>query len=153
MPRYIFILVAGLFLSIVSACSDTAAEHYKTYDEAIKAGAATRGWLPSFVPRTAHEIDLIHDLDTNQQWFHFRAGLDSLQSISQNMKVISLSEVKKHGIVKPRGIKEWPTELDEIMFATPRASFRFFSACDSANCLCIAIDSSNGDVFGWTCKP
>jgi hypothetical protein len=137
---------------MLSACSDIVAEHYKTYDEAITAGAATRGWLPAFVPRTANDIDLIHDLDTNYQWLHFRAGLDSLQSISQNMKVLSLSEIKKDKIVKPKGIKKWPPELDAIMFATPRASFRFFKSCPATECLCIAIDLSNGDVFGWTCQ-
>lgn len=153
MLRYLSILSASFVFLMISACSDIVAEHYKTYDDAVSAGAAARGWLPSFVPRTAYEIDLIHDLDINHQWIHFRAGPESIPSILQNMKVASLPELKKKKIVKPKGIKQWPTELDKIMFATPRASFRFFSTCSSIDCLCIAIDSSNGDVFGWTCQP
>lgn len=152
MLRIISILAALFILIMISACSDTVTEHYKTYDEAINAGAATRGWLPSFVPRTAGEIDLIHDLDTNHQWFHFRVNVESLSSISQNMKVTSLSEIKRKKIIKPKGIR-WPAELDEIMFVTPRGSFRFFYTCSSTDCLCIAMDSSTGDVFGWPCEP
>ncbi len=152
MIRLSTILATALLCLMTSACSDRVAEHYKTYDEAIKAGAATRGWLPSFIPRTALEIDLIHDLDTNQQWLHFRADMESLSMISKSMKAISLSEVKKKKFIKPKGIN-WPAELDDIMLVTPRATFRVFTACTPTGCLCIAIDSSAGDVYGWSCHP
>jgi hypothetical protein len=153
MFKSISIFTASLALLLATACSDTVAEHYKTYNEAISAGAAKRGWLPSFVPTTANEIDLIHDLDTNHQWLHFKVNVESAASVTKNMHVISLSEIKKEEIIKPKGI-EWPVEfgLDEIMFVTPRASLRFFSTCSSKDCLCIAHDSSTGDIFGWTCR-
>ncbi len=151
MLRLSAILAVSIVCLLSSACSDKVAEHYKTYDDAISAGAAARGWLPSFVPRTAREIDLIHDLDTNHQWFHFKADMASLSSMSLAMKEISLSEIKRKKIVKPKGIK-WPAELDDFMFVTPRATFRVFNAVTSTGSLCVAIDSSAGDVFGWTCS-
>ena len=152
MLRLNTILAISLLCLMGFACSDKVAEHYKTYDEAISAGAATRGWLPSFVPRTALEIDLIHDLDTNQQWFHFKADMESLSLMTKDMKAISLSDVKRKKIIKPKGIK-WPVELDDVMLVTPRATFRVFHTCPSTGCLCIAIDSSAGDVYGWPCQP
>ncbi len=152
MHKYVSILAAAIACLMIIACTDLVTEHYKTYDEAIRAGAATRGWLPYFTPNTASDIDLIHDLDTNQQWFHFKVSMDFVASITKDMKVTSLSEIKKKKIIKPKGIK-WPAELDEIMYVTPRASFHFFNSCASKACLCIAIDSSMGDVFGWTCQP
>ncbi len=38
---------------------------YPTWQEAVKDGATTRGWIPSFLPHSSTNISERHDLDSN----------------------------------------------------------------------------------------
>jgi hypothetical protein len=63
-------LVALLLLSL-AACTEQMEESYSTWADADRAGAVTRGWIPTFIPASAREIRDSHDLDSNRQtlWF------------------------------------------------------------------------------------
>lgn len=47
---------------------DVVTESYGTLAEAEAAGAVDRGWIPSGLPRGAHDLREAHDLDTGRQW-------------------------------------------------------------------------------------
>lgn len=47
-------------------CRETVATSYRSFDEAEKAEAIKRGWIPVIVPRDATAIVEVHDLDTNE---------------------------------------------------------------------------------------
>jgi hypothetical protein len=145
-----------ILLTIIAAtilgCSDLVTEKYSTFDEATKAGAAARGWLPAFTPKTAMDITLINDLDTNHQWLKFRVPTSEISEMTKGMKAISIAEARQGGVRKPADVGAWPPELQKVMVATPRASYRFFRAAAAIRCMCIAVDSATGEVFGWTCE-
>jgi len=146
------LILLALTACTILGCSDLVTEKYSKFDDASKAGAVTRGWLPSFTPRTATDILLVNDLDTNHQWLKFRIPLSEVSEITRDMKTISIAEAREYGVSKPANIGSWPPELQKVMVATPRASYRFFRATVATRSICIAVDSATGEVFGWTCK-
>jgi hypothetical protein len=58
-------------MTAASACSDTFEKTYSSLAEAESDDAVTRGWIPDFVPRNAHNIRDIHNIDTNEQTLTF----------------------------------------------------------------------------------
>jgi hypothetical protein len=50
---------------------DVTSESYSTFGEAEQAGLFRRGWLPSYIPRSAASIAETHDLDTNERCASF----------------------------------------------------------------------------------
>jgi hypothetical protein len=147
-----------LTLTIIAAtlllgCSDLVTERYATYEEAIRAGAGERGWLPSFTPKTATNIILSHNLDTNYQWLKFRIPPHQISDMTKGLKIISLEEARQgSGRRTPAAIGAWPPELEKVMVSTPRGSLGFFQTASISGCVCIAVDSSTGEVFGWSCE-
>jgi hypothetical protein len=65
------LILLAFIAATLFGCSDLVTEKHSTYDEAKKAGAVARGWLPGFTPKTAIDITLVNDLDTNRQWLSF----------------------------------------------------------------------------------
>ena len=68
--RMKMLVFAGLILSL-AACSDEREASYATRDDAERAGAIERGWIPPFVPKSARKISEQHNLDTNAQRLTF----------------------------------------------------------------------------------
>jgi len=60
-------------LAVLVGCGDVRRAEYATFDAAVAAGAARRGWIPPYVPQTAVDIAEAHDLDLNTQRLRFRA--------------------------------------------------------------------------------
>jgi len=50
--------------------------HFKTYEDLRDSGLIDKGWVPEYLPRSATDIEELHDIDTNQAWasFKYRAG-------------------------------------------------------------------------------
>jgi hypothetical protein len=69
MPKHLTTLAA--LAVTVASCSDTYETTYANYAEAENDGAVARGWIPDFVPRNAHDIQELHNVDTNQQTLTF----------------------------------------------------------------------------------
>lgn len=144
-----------ILLPIIAAtlfgCSDLVTEKYSTFDEATKARAVARGWLPGFTPKTAIDITLVNDLDTNHQWLKFRVPPAEIPKMTKDMEVISYTEAWREGANKPAEVGAWPPELQKLVVVTSRASLHFFRAKAESRCICIAVDSTSGEVVGWTC--
>lgn len=82
---------AGLLLSLV-ACSDQMKENYATLADAERAGAIERGWVPAFVPASAHAIRDIHNLDTNAQTLAFTARPSDVQAMVAGLRSVSAED-------------------------------------------------------------
>jgi hypothetical protein len=57
--------------TILAGCDDRIRVTYPDWAAAERDGAFRRGWLPSWMPNFAHDIEEIHDLDTNAQAMSF----------------------------------------------------------------------------------
>ena len=62
-------ILAALLIA-AGACRniDVVTDSYATLDEATKAGAIERGWVPDGLPPGTTEIRDAHDLDSNRHW-------------------------------------------------------------------------------------
>ncbi len=66
-----FVIVAAL---LTVGCGEEPEVHYANWEQASGGGAISRGWLPEWLPRSAHNIRERHNIDTNQGAFSFSAG-------------------------------------------------------------------------------
>lgn len=86
----------------LSACGDAVEERYGSWDEAKRAGAVERGWVPPFVPSTARNLRSIHDLDLNSQRLTFKLPTDAVQPMIDAAAPVSAL----HGKTLERAIRE-----------------------------------------------
>lgn len=66
------ILGGVLVLIFAAACGECRTAEYATFEEVLADNAMERGWIPPFLPRSASEIELQNDLDTNEFGIRFR---------------------------------------------------------------------------------
>lgn len=61
------------FVTLVAGCDDGMRRRarYPDWAAAERDGALLRGWLPTWMPTSARDIEEIHDLDTNEQAMRF----------------------------------------------------------------------------------
>ena len=106
----------GAALPIVAAllfggCSDleVVTNNHATLDEARRAGAVERGWVPQWLPPGAREIREAHDLDSNRRWGLFNFPSDDVASLRSALG----PEIKIDGqrVDAPRRIEWWPIIL------------------------------------------
>ncbi len=60
---------------------------YANYEEAKKAGAFERGWLPEYLPKSAKNIHEAHNLDTNQGWGEFEFDVREISSMKSHCQL------------------------------------------------------------------
>lgn len=68
LAKTISAVILGLLLVLLAACnplSETKDRQYRDYDSLAEAGEIERGWAPDFTPRSATNIHLKYELDTN----------------------------------------------------------------------------------------
>ncbi|MCD4754147.1 MAG: hypothetical protein K8R40_13840 [Anaerolineaceae bacterium] len=78
------IFVALNFMALQIAArflSDYEEYTYKTYADALSAGAIDRGWIPDFIPETAKDIHLGYNIDTNDIALTFNKGSADLTEV------------------------------------------------------------------------
>jgi hypothetical protein len=64
-------------------------ERYPTFSTAVKASAATRSWLPGFVPGSATDVRLVHNLDTNQEAGSFTFPISEGSKIRSKLNALT----------------------------------------------------------------
>lgn len=95
-------LVAACPLLLLVGCSDWVKESYASRADAERAGAIERGWVPAFVPASAHDIRDIHNLDTNAQTLEFTTRPSDVQAMVAGLRSVSAednsaaAELSKH---------------------------------------------------------
>ncbi len=55
--------IVGIIL--IPGCSDQVFTVYETYSSAVNDGIISKGWMPSYYPKTAKNIFLVTNVDTN----------------------------------------------------------------------------------------
>ena len=75
LPRaLVALIILMLATSVLTACAAEMVEaSYENLGAAIADGAVDRGWVPDWLPPSAHDIREKHDLDTNSQIMRFTA--------------------------------------------------------------------------------
>jgi hypothetical protein len=140
-----------LILLAVSSCRDvdvvTAA--YTTMAEAEQAGAVRDGWVPSTLPKSAHDILEAHDLDRNRRWgiFSFQpSDAEPLRSTLQQEE-LSLTNVECD---MPGRVEWWPVllrgQLDPEQVKT--AGLKAYR--ERQGDLIVAVNWSQGRAYYWT---
>jgi hypothetical protein len=96
---------------LVGACRDleVVSNTHATLDEARRAGAVERGWVPRWLPPGSREIREAHDLDTNRRWGLFNFPPDDVAPLRSALG----PEIKIDGqrVDAPRRIEWWPIIL------------------------------------------
>jgi hypothetical protein len=103
--------LAGAVVMLVG-CSDVdvVTNAYATLDEARRAGAVQRGWVPDGLPPGTRELREAHNLDTNRRWglFNFPpAEGDALKALLEPAEL----PLQGYQIEPPRRIEWWPLLL------------------------------------------
>ncbi|RYF40892.1 MAG: hypothetical protein EOO38_21325 [Cytophagaceae bacterium] len=88
-------LFIALSVFLICGCSDHVEETYATFDEAVSAGASDRGWIPSFVLKSAKSITDAHNLDTNEQELEFLVDPADVSNMVLGMRPISIDSFAK----------------------------------------------------------
>ena len=78
MTQIRYILIGVVFLACCG-CSDSFDASYATLDDARRAGAISRGWIPECLPSSSREIREHHDIDINHGWMRF--GFEPADSV------------------------------------------------------------------------
>ena len=125
--RCLFVLV--LILG-TSACRnlDVVTESYATLEEARKAGAIERGWVPDGLPTGTTDLRDAHDLDSNRRWGLFMFPQSEGDTLRQ---LLHPEEVSLTGrtIDIPGRVEWWPVLLrgaldDEKIKSTGLRAYR-----------------------------
>jgi hypothetical protein len=86
---------------------------HATLDEARRAGAVERGWVPQWLPPGAREIREAHDLDTNRRWGLFNFPSDDVASLRSALG--PEIEIDGQRVDAPRRIEWWPIILRGLL--------------------------------------
>ncbi|MDP9350456.1 MAG: hypothetical protein M3P51_02785 [Chloroflexota bacterium] len=77
--------VLGLVVALLSGgCDEQPYRRYADAADAIAAGERERGWLPVWLPKSARDVHLQNDVDTNEWWLRAQvspAAADSLRPL------------------------------------------------------------------------
>lgn len=100
MLREVYLITAIAVIALTStSCGDyeRPTAHYPTWQEVVKNGAITRGWIPSFLPNSSTNISERHDLDTNAGAFCFFAPTSDLELLVSQLERVPASRF--HAVV------------------------------------------------------
>jgi hypothetical protein len=98
-------VLATIFAFTLFGCAEQVDEAYATYADAERAGAVERGWVPAFVPSSAHNLNETHDLDTSAQTLRFNIPPSDVARMVAGLRLVSAKEddaaatlSEKHGL-------------------------------------------------------
>jgi hypothetical protein len=135
---------AVVFLAIAGCDSiEVTEQHFKTYDEAAKSGLVGEGRINGWVPRSAVDIHVRVDAESNARWLSFRAAREHIASRMRSCVALSPGEVK-YPHYRPRG-GWWPESLSPD--GTKRSTAFKYYRCEKMSVT--AVDDDRGEVFEW----
>ncbi len=146
-------IVCALVLLGVAACRDleVVTASYNTLDDARKAGAVEKGWLPEGLPSGTTDLREAHNLDTNARWglFNFPVA-----ESSQLKALLEPAEVPLKGERSgpPRRIEWWPILLrgDLDVDGIAAAGLKAYKSRDGE--LIVVVNWNQGRAYYWSVK-
>ena len=100
-----------MIVLLLSACSERFTAYYPKYEDALKAGAIERGWIPEIIPKTATDIHEQHDLDTNEVWLRFDLPSADKDRLIAGMRRLTAREISNVRISHPSRTDWWFEDL------------------------------------------
>ncbi len=97
------LIVIGIVLAQGCSSIEQPETHYSSRRELVSDNAIQRGWVPPWLPASAHAINEAHNLDTNEVWMQFELDPGELPGIDACRKdnVVTLGNARgprlKHG--------------------------------------------------------
>ncbi len=82
-------LATAILFLLLLGCNEQIDESYSTYSEAKRAGAVERGWIPSFVPASARDLEDSHNLDTSRQTVRFTIPPSAVADMVSGLGAVS----------------------------------------------------------------
>ena len=133
--------ILACLVSVLGGCADIVEEHYSNYESANASGAMKRGWVPSWLPASAHNLNEAHSIDTNQSLLHFEFESAEWEGIQHECVSIAHSAVRKPGIEA----QWWPRALPQGAFSANRL---VYYSCDNGAAF-LAVNSGEGHAYYW----
>lgn len=131
-------LAAAVLLAV--SCGERQEVLYAKRADAERAGAIDRGWIPVWVPQTAHTIHEIHDLATNRSMMSFSFDANESLNFGPSCSQVHRDRLRPVPFAKPW----WPSDVPPSQFVTHR---HVYYACkDGAY---VAVSPGKGEAFYW----
>jgi hypothetical protein len=148
------VLVPVLTL-LCCAAGEQPFRRYENRAEAVGAGEAERGWLPTWVPAESRSIQLQGDLDTNRVWLRFRLDPPARAVLRAEFRELSEDEIEAIVWKRPRNSSAWwPTNLIQQAPADDSALYAdLFAASGSglhSEPFVVAFEKGSDEVYAWT---
>ena len=105
-------LIGSLAACLVAGCGPSyeRTEHYPTREDALRAGAFDRGWLPEWLPASSREIWETHNLDSNEIYVKFEFNRAELEGCLKAAHAVLIEE-KKRPQLPTISESWWPKKL------------------------------------------
>lgn len=91
------LLVVGILLIRGCAFFEEPAKYYSSRQDIVSDNAIERGWVPPWLPASAHAINEVHNIDTNEVWMKFKLDPAELNAIESCRKDAATSFDNAHG--------------------------------------------------------
>lgn len=144
--------LAWLVLPVISVgCGniDVLTASYATLDEARRAGAIERGWIPTWLPPGAHDLREAHDDDSNRRWGLF--NFDATDEPALREAVGAPISLEGRSCEAPRRIEWWPVMLRGRLRAGPiEATGLVAYAAREPEGLIVAVNWKQRRSYYWT---
>jgi hypothetical protein len=145
-------LCIGL-VQLVIACGDRQESFYPSLSDADRDGAITRGWIPTYLPHSSHNIHELHYLSPSTEWCGFEFAPSDSQSFRKSLTSISAIPRSVERVPTP-SVSWWPSDLTGKldMQKAGRSGFELYIVEAPANAVdtgisLFAIDWKNGRAF------
>jgi hypothetical protein len=146
--------VALLLAALAFAMSviETPVETYSSISAADSAGAFNR-WLPRVLPAHGLHLREAHSLDAEEMWVAFTSPISELRAFVAPLDVLPYAQARQTASHRPWRVRgDWPPELSESFWHTPRSTELLSYHRDRAHAFCFAVEWSTGRTWGWSCK-
>lgn len=142
-------LVVLCILSMLGCSSrDVVEQRFENMNEASRAGAIERGWLPRFTPQSSFDIQLRYDLDTNEVWISF--GWDGTDGeLDKQCKPFSLTLED----LPKRSPTWWPHELSPSTSTESLAALKNLLRCSDGGVMVLQPEHKRGYYWHRGSQP
>jgi hypothetical protein len=92
-------ILAVLGLVVIRGCVliEEPGKYYSSRQDVVADDAIGRGWVPPWLPSSAHEINEAHNVDTNEVWMKFKLGPSELNAIEACQNDAATTFANAHG--------------------------------------------------------